>query len=136
MFFVGINAGDQFDAFIERDKVKIYLVGQTKGSVVYYTDDIAVSDPTLGDWKEIDADDYGIPAEANGLIFRVENTGGGGFKAGFRHGDSTDDWNGDLESSTHLLAATGLRADNVWDEYLEEADLNVFIGAYTVPLTN
>lgn len=136
MYLVGIDGADQFDLWIETTNLKIYLVGQTKGSVVYYSTDIAVGDPTLGSWQELDADDSSIPAEANGLIFRVEKTGAGNSKAGFRHGDSTDDWNGDLESSTHLQAATGLRSDNVWDEYLEDANLNVSIAAYTKPLTN
>ena len=136
MYLVGIDVLNKFEAYIQTADIKIFLVGQTKGSVVFYMDDIAVGDPTLGSWQELDADDSGIPIGINGLFFRVEKTGAGAAKAGFRHGDSTDDWNGDLERNTHLLAGTGVRTDSVWDEYLEDADLNVVIAAYTKPLTN
>jgi len=137
MYLVGLNAADQFQAWIgDVATVKVYLVGQTKDSVVYYAEDLPVTDPELGSWEELDADTYGVPVEANGLIFRAGTTFSADRKAGFRHGDSTDDWNGDIEGRTHLQAGTGIRADNVWDEYLEHAQLDVFISAYTKALTN
>jgi len=85
-----------------------YLIGQTKGSVVYYLDDIAVADQAVGSWQEIDADDYGVPVEANGVFLRVEKDK----KAGFRHGNSTYSCTGKLEIDTHLQADTGL-----WSAY-------------------
>ncbi|MCH8349223.1 MAG: hypothetical protein IIB29_03125 [Chloroflexi bacterium] len=137
MYLVGINAADQFQAWIgDVATVKVYLVGQTKDSVVYYIEDVAVADPALDSWQELDADTYSVPTEANGLIFRAGTTGGKARKAGFRHGDSTDDWNGDIERRSHLQGGTGIRADNVWDEYLEHAQVDVFIAAYTKALTN
>ena len=136
MYLVGIDGNDQFQAYIQTAEIKIFLVGQTKESVVYYTDDLAVTDPTAGSWQEIDADTYSVPTTANGLIFWVNNGGASDRKAGLRHGDSTDDWNADVGGRTHLQAATGIRSDNVWDEYLEHANLDVYIAAYTVPLTN
>ena len=136
MYLVGIDANDQFEVYIQTTEITVFLVGQTKGSVVYYTDDIVVGDPSTGSWQEVDADDSGIPDEANGLIFWVENTGSQDHKGGVRHGDSTDDWNADVGGRTHLQAATGIRSDNVWDEYLEDTQLDVYIAAYTTPLTN
>ena len=137
MYLVGINGSDQFQAWIESvEFTKVYLVGETKGSVVYYTNDLAVADPSTGSWQEVDADTSGVAAEANGLIFRVDNDGGSDRKAGFRHGDSTDDWNGDIEGDAHLQAGTGINSDNVWDEYIENASLDVHIAAYTKTTAN
>ena len=42
--------------------------------MVYYSDDLAVSDPVTGSFQEIDADTYSVPAVANGLILRIENS--------------------------------------------------------------
>ena len=132
MFFVGLNASDQFDAYIEDSDVKIYLVGQTKGSVVYYTDDIAVTDPATGSWQEIDADDYGVAATATGLILAVEKNKKGDKRASFRHGDSTDDWgNGRIGSGTRVQSAVGINDANVWDAYIENQDIDIYIAAYT-----
>ncbi len=133
VYLVGIDGSDQFDAYIQNSSVKIYLVGQTKTSVVY-VDDIAVSDPPLGSWQELDADDYAIPAPAEGLIFRVVNTDITNDRMlGLRHGDSSDNWNKDIGNTSHFQAGIGIRADNVWDEYLEASSVDVFITAYTRP---
>jgi hypothetical protein len=68
---VDIYDNDQFEVYHEDyDDVKFYLVGQTKGSVVYYSDDLAT-----GSFQEIDAYTYSVPAVANGLILRVTRTG-------------------------------------------------------------
>ena len=76
MYVVGIDDNDQFEVSHEDyDDVKFYLVGQTKGSVVYSSDDLAVADPATGSFQEIDADTYSVPAVANGLILRVTSTG-------------------------------------------------------------
>ena len=132
MYLVGLNDDQQFEAFIEAASVKIYLVGQTKGSVVYYTLDGIVIDPTTGSWQEIDADTYGIPSKANGLIVYGVNNGAGASKLAFRHGSSTFDWNGDLAAGSHFQGAAVLRAaDNVWDEFLEDTGIDVSIAAYT-----
>lgn len=134
MYLVGINSNGRFDAFIETTDVKIYLVGYTMGSVVYDLEDVPIADPAnLDSWKELDADGDGVAVPANGLFLRVENTGGTHEKAGFRHGDSTDDWNGDVRGNHHIQAGTGIRADNVLDEYLENANLDVTVEAYTKP---
>ncbi|MFQ6029576.1 MAG: hypothetical protein ACE5Q6_19035 [Dehalococcoidia bacterium] len=137
MYLVGIDASDQFEVYAGSIDVKIYLVAQTKGSVVYYTDDTAVSDPTTGSWQELDADDNSVSADANGLIFRAENTSSStDQRISLRHGDSTDDWNGNLSQGTHLQAAVGINSANVWDEFMEgggpaNADLAVDIAGYT-----
>lgn len=136
MYLVGINARDQFDAFIENVlNVQVYLVAQTKGSVVYNLEDVVITDPALGSWQEFDADDYNIPAEANGLFIRIENTDKNEKIASIRHGDSTDAWTPVVGGDNHLLAATGIDSDNLWYEYMEDDKLNFYIAAYTVPLT-
>ncbi|MCI0791889.1 MAG: hypothetical protein J4O03_00360 [Chloroflexi bacterium] len=136
MYLVGINAANKFEAWLEEVlTVKIYLVGQTKDSVVYNLEDVAVADPVTGSWQELDANTYNVPIEANGLFLRAGALTAVNKKLGFRHGDSTDDWNGDIERITYLLAGTGIRADDVWDEYMESTSSEVFIAAYTVAVT-
>ena len=137
MYLVGIDGADQFEVYIESGDIKLYLVAQTKGSVVYYTDDTAVTDPTTGSWQQIDADTYGVPAAANGLIFRMENTSLVlDQRLSVRHGDSTDNWNGNISQGTQLQAAVGINSANVWDEFmagllLPNGDLAVDIAAHT-----
>jgi len=136
MYLVGIDANDQFEVYHEDfDEVKFYLVGQTKGSVVYYSDDLAVSDPVTGSFQEIDADSYSVPAVANGLILRITSTGDDRI-SGLRHGDSTDTWTPDVGGGTHIHAAIGINDSNVWDEYIEDAEVDVTIAAYTRTVAN
>ena len=135
MYLVGIDGSDQFDVYIENSNVKVYLVGQTKGSVVYYTNDVALSDPTLGSWQQLDADTDVTPAvssDAVGLLFWAENTDASAdHRASFREGGSTDNWNGDLQRDTHLLAMVGITSANAWDEFLADAAVNVSVAGYT-----
>ena len=136
MYLVGIDGADQFDAWVEELDIKIYLVGQTKGSVVYYVNDIAVADPAAGSWQEMDADSYTVPAVANGLILRIAETGGNDRFANVRHGDSTDTWTLDVGNDTHIQAAVGISDSNVWDENIGHADIDVTIAAYTITSAN
>jgi len=132
MYLVGLNSAKHFEAFVEHSKINMYLVGQTKGSVINYSTDILVVDPILDSWSLVNADSYGITNAANGLILRAENTSGGAGKISFRHGDNTtDDWSGDIQGADHIQAAIGLRDDNRWYEYMEVSGLNVFIAGYT-----
>ena len=134
MYLVGIDASDQFEAYIQSAGVTIYLVAQTKGSVVYYTADLLATYPATGSWQELDADTQGVPAEADGLILLAEMaTDAGDRRLTFRHGDSTDEWNGDIGSGTHFQAAVGINSANVWDEYMEHTSASVHIAAYTKP---
>ena len=136
MYVVGIDDNDQFEVYHEDyDDVKFYLVGQTKGSVVYYSDDLAVADPATGSFQEIDADTYSVPAVANGLILRVTSTGDDRI-SGIRRGDSTDTWTPDVGGGTHIQAAIGINDSNVWDEYIEDAEVDVTIAAYTRTVAN
>jgi hypothetical protein len=132
MYMVGIDANNEFEAYIETSKIQIFLVGQTEGSVVYYVDDIDVSDPPTGSWQEVDADDYSVPAEASGLVLRLYNNGGKDRRLGVRHGDSTDDWNKEVGNGTHFQASIGINDDNIWDQYMSSTDGGVKIAAYTV----
>ena len=135
MYMVGIDASDEFEAFLQDTGINTYLVGETTGSVVYYINDVLVSDPAVESWQELNASSTaGVPATANGVVLRAEmGTDAGDRKLGIRHGDSTDDWNVDIGSGTHFQAAVGLRSDTVWDEYMEHVSANVYIAAYTIP---
>ena len=136
MYLVGLDALDQFDVFIEDvDHIKVYLVGQTKGSVIYNLEDVAVTDPSAGSWQALGADDYNVPEAANGLFLRIENTDASDRIASVVHGDSTDAWTPDVGSDTHLMAGTGINTDSLWNEYLEDTNLDISIAAYTIPLT-
>jgi len=134
MYLVGLNTAKHFEVYIEQTDVKIYLVGQTKGSVSYYFLDIPVADTGSSAWENVDADDYGVLAAASGLVFRVVNDHSvNDNKMFFRHAASTDDWNGDIGAETHFQAAIGLRdSDNQWTEFNKNnTDVDVFIAAYT-----
>jgi hypothetical protein len=136
MYLVGINARDQFDAFIENVlNMQVYLLAQTKGSVVYNLEDVYITQPATGSWQELDADNYNIPVEANGLFIRIENADGSDQIAAIRHGDSTDTWTPDVGNDTRLIAGAGINANNAWDEYITDTNLDLYIAAYTVPLT-
>ena len=131
MWLVGLNPAKHFEAFVETANINIYLVGQTKSSVVYYSTDVGVSDPSTGSWVKLDADDYGVLAAANGLVFRVEGDNNDR-RIGLRHGDNTtDNWNNDIGEDSHFEAAIGLNDANEWYEYMEDTDIDVFIAAYT-----
>ena len=136
MYLVGIDANDQFEVYHEDfDDTKFCLVGQTKGSVVYYSNDLSVSDPATGSFQELDADTYTVPAVANGLILRVVSASNDRI-SGLRHGDSTDAWTPDIGGGTHIQAAIGINDDNVWDEYIENSEVDVSIAAYTRTVAN
>jgi len=137
MYLVGLNSADKFQAWLQDVlTIKIYLVGQTKGSVVYNLEDLVVADPSTGSWQELDAAEYNIPVEGNGLFLRAGALSAANKKLGFRHGASTDDWNRIIETDVLLIAGTGIRADNVWDEYMQDSKSEVAIAAYTVGLRN
>ena len=54
MYLVGIDGSDHLEAYIQSAAVKVYLVAQTKGSVVYYTDDVLATYPAPGkSWTEM-----------------------------------------------------------------------------------
>jgi hypothetical protein len=137
MYLVGLDALDQFEVFIEDvAHIQIYLVGQTKGSVVYNLEDVLVTDPSIGSWQAIEADNYNVPEAANGVFLRIENRDNSDRVASIVHGDSTDTWTPDVGNDTHIMAGTGINADNLWDEFLGHDKLDVYIAAYTVPLTD
>ena len=136
MYLVGIDGSDEFEVWVEELDIKIYVVAQTKGSVVYYTNDVAVTDPATGSWQELDADTYTVPAVANGLILRIAETGSVDTIANVRHGDSTDAWTPDVGEVTHIQAAVGIDEDNLWDVYIGTTDIDVTIAAYTRTVAN
>ena len=135
MYLVGLDAAKRFEAYIGDAGVNIYLVGQTKGSVVYYTNDIAVAD-VGSPWTALDADSYSVPEEANGLVFFATiDSDAQGKSAGFRHSDSTDAWNDRLVAHTSFQAATGISDANVWQQRQGSSNIDVFIAAYTKAVT-
>ena len=132
MYLVGLDVNKQFEAWIENTNIKIYLVGQTKGSVVFYDDDKAVADPTFNSWVQLDADTYAVDDVADGLIFLLETTA---IKSiGLRHGDSGDDWKKWVEKNHHIQGAAGINAANQWYTFIEDTEVDTFIAAYTRPV--
>jgi len=131
MHVVGLDADKKFEAYIETTGVKIYLVGQTKGSVVYYTNNVAVTDPTTGSWQTRDADNYGVADEATGLFLSVWNTSGR-TDMSFQHGDSSDNYTvRKLNGDQGFQAPAGLNDANLWGEYMGNTSMDVYIAAYT-----
>ncbi len=131
MHVVGLNAGKEFEAWVEHSSLRLYLVAQTKGRFTYYVDDIVVADPSLGSWQTMDADDYAVPAAAGGLILSVESPSYGIMT--FRHGDGFDDWgplSTNVDGDTLAQAPVGLNLANEWDEYMEIASKDVAIAAW------
>ena len=128
MYLVGLDADRQFETWLE-GATNIYLVAQTKGSVVYYTDDLTATDPVTGVWTSLDADTFGVDITANGLLLHAEVTNEADI--GFRHGDSTDNWNKKLPASSHVQAMVGINSSNLWDEYMEDLGTDISIAGYT-----
>ncbi len=134
MYLVGLDGSYRFDAYIQDASVRIYLVGQTKSSVVYHVDDVPVADPIAGVWQELDADDLSVPTHAGGLLlYAVNNNSGSDRMFAVRPGSSGDDWSKDIGNHNHLQAFVALRGDNVWDEYIESGAADVFIAGFTRP---
>ncbi|MCH8310524.1 MAG: hypothetical protein IIB17_08525 [Chloroflexi bacterium] len=135
MYVVGIDDSDQFDAYIDNSNIFIFLVAQTKGSVVYYTDDEAVSDPSTGSWQTLDADDYvtpSLPSNANGLMLYVDNSDKKkSYNFGVRNASSTDTWTGTIPKKHHMQVAIGINDAHLFEEYINHTDIDVSIAAYT-----
>ena len=132
MYLVGLDASKKFNAWVENNKIDIFLVGQTKGSVVYYVDDLPLGDPPFNIWTQLDADNFAIDVDANGLVFLLETTATRDI--GLRHGDSTDNWDKMVEASTHLQGAVGINDLNEWATFIEDTAVETFIAAYTRPV--
>ena len=131
MYVVGLNGAKQFEAWVSDTNIRLYLMAQTKGTFVYLDPYIPVADPSLGSWESFDADDYGIPAIAGGLIMHVESPAVG--RMAFRHGDSYDNWgpnSTEIDNDSLFQAPVGINVANEWDEYMEFATDDVYIAAY------
>ncbi|MEE8363918.1 MAG: hypothetical protein V3S18_07605, partial [Dehalococcoidia bacterium] len=131
VYFVGIDADDRFDMYLADGTVNVYLVAQTKGSVVFYTDDIALTDPPIKSWEPMDADDYGIPDAANGVVLYAQNHDNKAKDIAFRKAGSSDDWEKRVWPAGHIQGLVGIDAANVWEEFIEKDNADVFIAAYT-----
>lgn len=131
MYVVGIDADNQFDIYVENASINVYLVAESKRSLVFYTDDVAVTDPTLDSWQPIDADTYSVPDGASGLFLYAQNNQNKRNDFGLRKVGSTDDLDKGLWSSGHFQGVVGLDATNNWEEYLGSANVDVSIAAYT-----
>ncbi|MCH7642263.1 MAG: hypothetical protein IIC30_03190, partial [Chloroflexi bacterium] len=134
MYFVGIDENDKFDIYLQNGTINIYLIAHTDESVGYYVDDLDVTDPPLNLWEVIDADSYGVPATANGLILRAVNTQNAKNEFGLRKIGSSDDLNRTLTAQGHLQGPVGLDVGNGWEEFISNANVNVSIAAYTYSL--
>ena len=134
MYFVGIDSSDQFDIYLENSSINVYLIAHTDESVGYYVDAVAVTDPTLNQWEAVDADTYGVPAIANGLILHAVNDHNSNNDFGVRKNGSTDDLDRGVAPQGQLQGAVGIDSGNVWEEFHGNANVNVSIAAYTTSL--
>ncbi|MDP6821975.1 MAG: hypothetical protein QF554_01630 [Dehalococcoidia bacterium] len=132
MYFVGIDTNDQFDIYLEDASIVVYLIAYTEQSVVYYTDDVAVADPAINGWRDIDADTYSISEAANGLILYAQNNRNSKVDFGIRKNGSTDDFDRELPAQAHLQGGVGIDTDNIWEEFIDRTDTDISIAAYTV----
>ena len=128
MYLVGLDSTKRFETYLD-SATNIYLVGQSKGSVGYYTNDIIATNPGTGIWSSLDADTFGVDAAANGLLLHVEMTNESDIS--FRHPDSTDNLVKKLPAGSHVQAAVGLNTGNLWEERLEDPLTIISIAAYT-----
>jgi hypothetical protein len=132
LYMVGVDSNDDFEVYLGTADIKIYLVGQTKQSVVYFTNDVAVTDPSFNSWQQIDATAHSVPSTANGVVLRVENNQNKRNELGLRHGDSTDDWEKSIGANNHTGGIAGLNDLSEWGEYMNSTNVDVSIGAYTI----
>ena len=72
------------------------------------------------------------PSSALCLVTHLHGPASKADYIGFRHGRSTDDLNKRIFNATHYQAAIGLRSpDNVWEEYMSNTGVEVWITGYT-----
>jgi hypothetical protein len=134
MYLVGIDSNDKFEVYLGSTDINVFLIGQTRGSVIYNTDNTSTDNPSGGSWGTLDADDFGVPTLANGLILYVSHPNAVAREIGLRSGGSTDDFSREIWSRGALQAGVGLNAANGWDEYLDipvQINAEITIAAYT-----
>jgi hypothetical protein len=132
LYMVGIDGNNQSEAYLETADINIYMIAQTKGSVVYNVTDVAVTDPSFNSWQQIDATACGVPTAATGVIFHAENEQNKRNNLGLREGDSTDDWNKSLAQNAHLQGVAGLNGLSEWGQYQGSANITGSVAAYTL----
>ena len=132
LYMVGVDSNDDFEVYLGTADIRIYMVGQTKQSAVYFINDVAVTDPTLNSWQQIDATLFSVTSTANGVVLRVENNQNKRNELGLRHGDSTDEWDKSIGANDHTGGIVGLNDLSEWGEYMNSANVDVSIAAYTI----
>jgi hypothetical protein len=131
MYAVGIDANNKFDIYLANSSINVYLIARSDRSLVFYTDDVAVTDPSIGSWQSIDADTYSVPDGASGLFLYAANNQNKRNDFGVRKVGSTDDFDKGLWSDGHLIGPVGLDSENAWEEYLGATNVDISIAAYT-----
>ncbi|MCH8235390.1 MAG: hypothetical protein IIC29_04610 [Chloroflexi bacterium] len=131
MYVVGIDDDNKFDIYLQDSSIKVYLVASSDRSLVFYVDDVAITDPTLNSWQPIDADTYSVPDGASGLFLYVQNNTNQRNDFGVRKVGSTDDFDKGIWSDGHLQGPVGLDSTNTWEEYLSSSNVDVSIAAFT-----
>jgi hypothetical protein len=131
MYAVGIDANNKFDIYLVDSSISVYLVASVDQSMVFYVDDIAVTDPTVNSWQSIDADTYSVPDGASGLFLYAQNNQKKRNDFALRKVGSADDFDKGLWSDGHLQGVVGLDSANNWEEYISSANVDVSIAAYT-----
>jgi len=107
------------------------LMGEITGeSITMMTPSVDCA-PATGNWNDVDANTYGVPAEATGVVLHYVNPDAAAYQWGFRKNGSTDARNGDMWNATHNWAMVGIDDDGIFEIYVEDPDTAVYITGYT-----
>jgi len=87
--------------------------------------------PATGNWNDVDANTYGVPVGATGVVLHYVNPDAAAYQWGFRKNGSTDARNGDMYNNSHSWAMIGIDDDGIFEVYVEDPDTLVYITGYT-----
>jgi len=129
---VGVNSSYCFQAKIEDTTIKIYLIGITDQSVVFFTNAIDKSTGTTSSWVTVDVSSN-VSSTATGVFVMLINinslTGYGTIRAG----GSTDSRTGCIEilKNGYIRMGVGLNSSKQFQQYITDTEVDLYIIAYT-----
>jgi len=87
-------------------------------------------------WQDVDAQDYGVPADADGVLLHIINDyAAGAYKGKVRKNGSTDDFGGsydDISNAYHFWTFVGVDANGIFEAKSNNAVVKFYIVGYTV----
>jgi len=95
-----------------------------------------VAPGVTGSWQDVDCTALGVPDTASGVVVHYVNTSGATtYDVGLRKNGSADDRHGDMRHNTHDWAMIGTDANGIFEAYIENAAIDMYIVGYTNPGT-